>query len=142
MNITTIKALFLGWAIGPACTILASIVNSYASMYLVSLLPHPVFLSLYFILSNYIIHASFAFLSGYTAAKIAKKNAYYYATFIALTGIILQLIINWQIQQRTHFQPPLPFDHYFSLFATLPFACSGAYVAMLSLNKSHLQSNN
>jgi hypothetical protein len=137
MNINTIKALFIGWMINPVLLLVVSLFNSYASVYLVHLYSQPIFLSVYFIFSNYIIHASFAFLSAYVAAKIAKNHVYYYATIIAVTSIALQLFIRWQVQQRTQFHTPPPFDYYFSLFATLGFALGGAYVAKLHVTNTN-----
>lgn len=131
MDSKSAKALFFGFLVGPVSTIVASMLNSFAAFYIVDLLPHPLLLSLYFILSNYIIHAGFAFLGGYTVANIAKQHAIYHAAAVAIIGIMMFLIIDWQVQLRTDFQSPLSLDHYFSILVTLPFACAGAYVATL-----------
>jgi len=134
MNSNSAKALFFGFLVGPVSTIVTSMLNSFAAFYIVDLLPHPLLLSLYFMLSNYIIHAGFAFLGGYTVANIAKQHAVYLAAAIAIVGIMMFLIIDWQVQVRTDFQSPLSLDHYFSIVATLPFACAGAY-------EQHLKNN-
>ncbi len=137
MNLTPAKALMAGLFLGPVCTFIASAANGYSSIYLVGfLLQNPILASAYFIFTNYIIHTAFAFLGGYTAARIAKQHEYYYAAAVAIVGIAADFLVFWLTKEVTDFQIQRPLDHYISLLATVPFAFGGAYVAFKKNNKT------
>ena len=137
-----LKAILLGFL---AASLLSTIVVS-VNNYLVVLLIPVIFESLssglnwitaYFTVTSFLIHAGFYLLGGYITGRTAKRNEYWHAGVVAIISIIANFGLSFWLAQRFNY-PMMSVGNLikFSL-TTIPYAMVGAHLAHIkNLNET------